>query len=125
MGVCEVKFVNVFRDDARRGYGMNIIEEVGGVESLVMLDGSRVDLAGMGWPAQVTALMSDENAQAIMDRLWADGLRPRGVDGGTGVVDAMRAHLASKDKHIEDIKHFATIAASNTMVVMPDAKGGV
>lgn len=125
MGDVELRYLSVFPDEARRGFGVNLIGAGDdGRDVLMHLDGSREPLEGVSWPSRVSALISDENAQDLMNRLWAQGLRPRGVDGGAGVVDAMRAHLASKDAHIEDIKHFASLAATNTMVMIPDAKGG-
>jgi len=125
MGDVELRYLSVFLDEARRGFGVNLIGAGDdGRDVLMHLDGSREPLEGVSWPSRVSALISKENAQDLIDRLWAQGLRPSGVDGGAGVVDAMRMHLASKDAHIADIKHFATIAATNTMVVMPEKKDG-
>ena len=103
-----VEHVAVYRDHARNGFSL-FVSVMGddGVLRLALLDGSRVDIEHGAFIDRVTATIEYRHAQYLMDQLWAAGVRPSGVDGGAGVVDAMRMHLASKDQHIADLRNFA------------------
>lgn len=89
--------IGVYRDHSRRGFGMVIVVRgEDGAESVVMPDGRRLSVedANHHLP-EVTAQFDESVGQRLMDQLWHAGLRPEGVDGGTGEIAAMREHPMS------------------------------
>ena len=115
----EVKYIGIYYDRARRGYSLSVVVDdiEGGGEALVRLDGSRIDLEPGAIINEVTALLEEEQAQEILNDLWASGLRPDGYRGGDEVVEAVREQVEHKDQHIEDLRYFARLATAHAVLV--------
>lgn len=48
----------------------------------------------LGVMTEPTLVIKAEQAQQLIDELWAAGLRPNNGEGGLAQVDAIKAHLA-------------------------------
>lgn len=87
--------LHINRSLARHGYEVYI---QAGTTMVSHVTFTFEELKGDGRYVGPSAVLSDEDAQMLMDELWRAGLRPENGEGTDGHVNALKYHLEDMRK---------------------------